>query len=85
MMMAGSVGSSQSTKHCDKYYYTGSKSRVVYRGYNFAIANGGVSCANASNDASYANTNIGSRLAFRGKIEVAPSVEAYEAAKAFDE
>ena len=85
MMMAGSVGSSQSTKHCDKYYYTGSKSRVVYRGYYHANAHGGVSYAIAFNDASSASANLGSRLAFRGKIEVAPSVEAYEAAKAFDE
>ena len=85
MMMAGSVGSSQSTKYCDRYYYSGQKSRVVYRGYNYANAYGGVSYANANYDASYANANNGSRLAFRGKIEVAPSVEAYEAAKAFDE
>ena len=85
MMMAGSVGSSQSTKHCDKYYYTASKYRVVYRGLTYAYANGGVSYANASYDASYADAYYGSRLAFRGQIEVAPSVEAYEAAKAFDE
>ena len=35
-------------------------SRVVYRGYNNANANGGVS--NANNDASNSNTNVGSRL-----------------------
>lgn len=35
---------------------------MVYRGYNNANANGGVSYANASNDASNANANIGSRL-----------------------
>ena len=58
---------------------------MVYRGNNNANANGGVSFAYANNDASYAFANYGSRLAFRGKIEVAPSVEAYEAAKAFDE
>ena len=34
--------------------------RVVYRGNNNANANGGVSMANANNDAS--NTNVGSRL-----------------------
>ena len=36
--------------------------RVVYRGYNNANANGGVSFANATNDASNTNTNVGSRL-----------------------
>ena len=85
MMMAGSVSASQSTKYCDKYYMNNSKARVVYRGSNYAHANGGVSFAYANNDASYASTYIGSRLAFRGKIEVAPSVSAYESARAFDE
>ena len=37
-------------------------SRVVYRGYYDADANGGVSNANTSNDASYSNTSVGSRL-----------------------
>ena len=53
--------------------------RVVYRGYNYAYANGGVSNANANNDASNANTNVGSRLAFRGKIVRVQSVAAYKA------
>ena len=54
-------------------------SRVVYRGYNYANANGGVSYAYASNDASYTSAYIGSRLAFRGKLVRAESVEAYKA------
>ena len=37
-------------------------SRVVYRGYNNANANGGVVNANANNDAANANANVGSRL-----------------------
>ena len=37
-------------------------SRVVYREYNNANAAGGVSYANANNDASNSNTNVGSRL-----------------------
>ena len=37
-------------------------SRVVYRGYNNANANGGVSYANTSSDASYSSTYVGSRL-----------------------
>lgn len=36
--------------------------RVVYRGYNNANANGGVSYANANNDATNANAYVSSRL-----------------------
>ncbi|WP_289194068.1 hypothetical protein, partial [Xylanibacter caecicola] len=53
--------------------------RVVYRGCDYAHASGGVSNANANNDASNANAYVGSRLAFRGKIVRAESVEAYKA------
>ncbi len=37
-------------------------SRVVYRGYNNANSFGGLSCANANNDPSNSNSNVGSRL-----------------------
>ena len=53
--------------------------RVVYRGYDYASAHGGVSSADASLDASVANSSVGSRLAFRGKIVRAQSVAAYKA------
>ena len=53
--------------------------RVVYRGYVNAYAYGGVSYANANYDASYAISNVGSRLAFRGKLVRAQSVVAYKA------
>ena len=36
---------------------------MVYRGYSYAGASGGVAYAYASNDASYTNAHIGSRLA----------------------
>ena len=55
------------------------KSRVVFRGYGYANALGGVACAYAYYDASWSYAGIGSRLAFRGKIERAQSVEAYKA------
>ncbi|WP_302559655.1 hypothetical protein, partial [Phocaeicola coprocola] len=61
----------------DMYWISTATVRVVYRGYNNANANGGVS--NANNDASNTNANIGSRLAFRGKIVRAQSVAAYKA------
>ena len=75
----GSVNGSSSTYYSDKYWISTAAGRVVYRGYGSACANGGVSNANAVNDASYANTNVGSRLAFRGKIVRAESVAAYKA------
>ncbi len=56
------------------------RARVVLRSDYYANAGGGVSCANASNDASNSSTDVGSRLAFRGKIVVAESVAAYKAA-----
>ena len=75
----GTLVGSETTYYCDKYYYTGSLRRVVYRGYNNAGANAGVSCASANSGASYSDAYVGSRLAFRGKIERAQSVEAYKA------
>ena len=53
--------------------------RVVYRGYNYAYADGGVSNAGAGYGASDAGTYVGSRLAFRGKLVRAQSVSAYKA------
>ena len=75
----GSVNGSSSTYYSDKYWISTAAGRVVYRGFYFASANGGVSNADASNDASNAYTYVGSRLAFRGKIVRAESVAAYKA------
>ncbi len=75
----GSVNGSSSTYYSDKYWISTAVGRVVYRGFNSANAHGGVSYAYAGNDASNANTNVGSRLAFRGKIVRAESVAAYKA------
>ena len=79
MVPVGSANGSSSTYYCDKYYISTAASRVVFRGYSYAYANGGVSYANASNDASNSYSSIGSRLAFRGRIVKAESVEAYKA------
>jgi hypothetical protein len=73
-------GGSSSTYYSDRYFISGSTGRVVYRGGNNAYAGGGVSCANANNDASSSITHVGSRLAFRGKVVVAESVAAFRAA-----
>ena len=75
----GSVAGSSSTHHCDKYLISTAIGRVVYRGCHHAHAYGGVSYAYANSDASNAYTSVGSRLAFRGKIVKARSVEAFKA------
>ena len=61
------------------YWISTATVRVVYRGCDFAHANGGVSNAYAVYDASSTYALIGSRLAFRGKIVRAQSVAAYKA------
>ena len=75
----GTLSGSSSTYYGDVYWFSGAALRVVYRGYSYAYANGGVSDAYASYDASYTIAFIGSRLAFRGKIVRAQSVAAYKA------
>ena len=75
----GVVSGSSSTYYSDKYWFSSASGRVVYRGCSNASANGGVSCADANSDASYAYSYVGSRLAFRGKIVRAQSVAAYKA------
>ena len=75
----GTANGSSSTYYCDKYWISTAAFRVVYRGFSHADADGGVSYANAVHDASYSYTNVGSRLAFRGKLVRAESVEAYKA------
>ena len=75
----GAVSGSSSTYYSDKYWFSSASGRVVYRGFYYAYAYGGVSYANASYDASDAGAGVGSRLAFRGKIVRAQSVAAYKA------
>ena len=79
MVPVGSANGSSSTYYCDKYYISTAACRVVFRGCSSAYAYGGVSCAYAGYDASYSSSYIGSRLAFRGRIVKAESVEAYKA------
>ncbi|MBV4016946.1 hypothetical protein KSY83_21095, partial [Phocaeicola vulgatus] len=79
MIPVGNLNGSSSTYYTDMYWISTATVRVVYRGYNYASASGGVSNANASYDASHTGASIGSRLAFRGKIVRAQSVAAYKA------
>ena len=76
---AGAMQGSSSTYYSDYYWISTATGRVVYRGSSYASAGGGVSNANATYDASYANAYVGSRLAFRGKLVRAQSVAAYKA------
>lgn len=73
------VGGSDSSYYCD-YYYQNTGVRVVARSCYNAYTNGGVACVLAVNAASRANAYVGSRLAFRGEIEIAESVAAFKAA-----
>ena len=75
----GSMNGSSSTYYSDMYWISTSAGRVVYRGCYSAYANGGVSNAYAYFDASSAYSDVGSRLAFRGKLVRAESVAAYKA------
>ena len=75
----GSMNGSSSTYHTDVYWISTATGRVVYRGCSYASANGGVSFAYAGYDASSAYADVGSRLAFRGKLVRAQSVAAYKA------
>lgn len=79
LVPVGNLNGSSSTYYTDKYWISTATVRVVYRGYDYAHAVGGVSSAYAYYDASYTLAHVGSRLAFRGKIVRAQSVAAYKA------
>ena len=77
IVSAAGAGSS-TTYYCDEFVPSGSTGRVVYRSYYYAYAYAGVGRAFCGYYSSYSSANIGSRLAFRGKIEVAESVGAFK-------
>ena len=77
IVSAAGAGSS-TTYYCDEFVPSGSTGRVVFRSSNYANAYAGVGRAYCGDDSSYTNAVIGSRLAFRGKIEVAESVGAFK-------
>ena len=78
LVPVGSMAGSSSTYYCDYYSFSSSSGRVVYRGSHYAYASGGVSCADANYAPSYSYMFIGSRLAFRGQIVRASSVETFK-------
>lgn len=82
--MVALAGGSTSTYYYDNCYQEASTSRVVYRSSNSAGAGGGVSYAVAVGDSAYVYAYVGSRLAFRGEIKWASSVNAYKAISEID-
>lgn len=73
------AGGSTTSYYYDNNYVSGSTNRVVYRSSSSALARGGVAYAHTSYDSTGTDANIGSRLAFRGKIVIAKSVAAFKA------
>ena len=77
-IVSAAGGGSSTTYYCDEFVPSSSAGRVVFRSNVSAYANAGVGRAYCGHDSSYAYAYIGSRLAFRGKIEVAESVGAFK-------
>ena len=77
-IVSAAGGGSTTTYYCDEFVPSNAAGRVVFRSSDYANASAGVGRANCGYDSSYANAYIGSRLAFRGKIEVAESVGAFK-------
>lgn len=64
---------SSTTGFCDYYYGSSSTARVVLRSCYDAHADGGVAFVYADSDSSYAISSVGSRLAFRGELNILSS------------
>lgn len=77
-IVSAAGGGSTTTYYCDEFIPSNAAGRVVFRSSGSADAGAGVGRAYCGNDSSYTNASIGSRLAFRGKIEVAESVGAFK-------
>ena len=69
---------SSSTHYCDEATVSSATARVVARSSINANPQGGVAYSYCGYDSSYSYTYYGSRLAFRGRIVVAQSVDAYK-------
>ena len=78
-MVPTAVGGSETTHYSDYYYQTSGGPFCLLRSCSSSHTNGGVAYSSASNAASNSNTLIGSRLAFRGVVREAQSVNAFKA------
>ena len=79
VMKPNATSGTTSTGFCDSQYFSGSSNQVVRRSYGGSFASGGVACLGAYNSASYADSNVGSRLAFRGTIIEEKNIETFKA------
>lgn len=77
-IIASEAGMSATTGFCDVQLLGTGLTRVVRRSFNSSVSDGGVACAVASIDASFAGAISGSRLAFRGKIVKIVSVAEFK-------
>ena len=77
-IVSAAGGGSTTTYYCDEFIPSNAAGRVVFRSGSYAYAFAGVGRAFCGYDSSYTYAVIGSRLAFRGKIEVAESVGAFK-------
>ena len=77
-MVPTGVGGSETTHYSDYYYQSSGSSLVLARSPYDSDTYGGVASAYADSDASDTNSNIGSRLAFRGVVREAQSVSAFK-------
>lgn len=81
VMKPNTTSGTTSTGFCDSQYFSGSSNQVVRRSYYYSFADGGVACLGAINSASYTDTSVGSRLAFRGTIIEEKDIEIFKALK----
>lgn len=79
VMKPNTTSGATSIGFCDSQYFSGSSNQVVQRSYSGSVAHGGVAYLYTGSSASYAGTNIGSRLAFRGTIIEEKNIETFKA------
>lgn len=79
VMKPNTTSGTTSTGFCDSQYFSGSSNQVVRRSCSSSVAGGGVAFLGAYNSDSYASSNIGSRLAFRGTIVEEKNIETFKA------
>ena len=79
--VSGIAGTS-TTFYADVQHISNASNVAVFRSYYSASNPGGISCIYALYEHSYASTYTGTRLAFRGKIEIIEDVDTYKSLKA---
>ena len=82
VISVSSLGGASTTFYADVQHISNALNRAVFRSYDRAGSSGGISCIYALYEHSYASTYAGTRLAFRGKIEIIEDVDTYKSLKA---